>query len=592
MTSIRGCSRGLAALALLLIPALPVEAQPFSCSANSATPPLLRAEGHTELVTDMLLTCSGGTPTPLGQPVPQYNLQIFLNTNVTSRLLTGPWSEALLTIDEPQPTTQLVCGAPTAPAAPAGVCPITGSGTGMGLYDGTPGHPNVFQGQSAGSNSILFASIPVDPPAPALVRVLRLTNVRADTFALGFSPIGSVPPAVTMTIASTLPVSQFPNASIVGFSFSGVQFSAPAPAILQQCVSQNASLAADPTSNGSPQFLLNFSEGFLFEEAFKARTAAPVANVDQPPPLKDQNQPGGVPNTANETGFFNHLFPDIAGQGNLGIAGLANQGTRLMARFIGVPAGIQLFTNTTIKLTGGTGFLGKPVIRLVETDAVGGGPFSATPGNSFGIAPLSGSGPTRTAVFEVIRNDPEFVEQASIPIYVAYDANAPSTPGMGTVLVGGGFAPLTTDDQASATDPVPRFAPPTTALGAFTIVSCQNQCGVDVSAQTAVARGPISFSQALKLWVQFVSIQNTTANAIQGPLSLALDNISSTAAVANPTGFTRCDAPARHPYLNVNTGAGSVLNPGQTAVVGLAFSAANAQAIGYTTRVLAGPGNR
>ncbi len=79
---------------------------------------------------------------------------------------------------------------------------------------------------------------------------------------------------------------------------------------------------------------------------------------------------------------------------------------------------------------------------------------------------------------------------------------------------------------------------------------------------------------------------------IQGPLSLALDGISSTAVLANPTGFTRCDAPAGHPYLNVSLGAGATLAPGQKVFVALAFSAANAQNIGYSTRVLAGAGNR
>src|SRR5258708_7476780 len=136
-------------LSVLLIPALPVEALPFSCIANSATPPLVRAEGHTEMIGDVLLTCSGGTPTPVGQLVPQYNIQIFLNTNVTSRLLTGPWSEALVLVGDPPPATQLVCGAPMAPAAPTSVCTITGNGTGMWLYDGTPGHPNIFQGPSS-----------------------------------------------------------------------------------------------------------------------------------------------------------------------------------------------------------------------------------------------------------------------------------------------------------------------------------------------------------------------------------------------------------------------------------------------------------
>jgi hypothetical protein len=55
----------------------------FSCVGNAGVPPIVRAEGITELVGDLVLNCNGGTPTAAGALVPQTNVQIFLNTNVT-----------------------------------------------------------------------------------------------------------------------------------------------------------------------------------------------------------------------------------------------------------------------------------------------------------------------------------------------------------------------------------------------------------------------------------------------------------------------------------------------------------------------------
>ena len=76
----------------------------FSCIGNAGVPPIVRAEGLTELVGDLVLNCNGGISTPAGAAVPQANVQIFLNTNVTSRITASDWSEALLMIDEPGPT--------------------------------------------------------------------------------------------------------------------------------------------------------------------------------------------------------------------------------------------------------------------------------------------------------------------------------------------------------------------------------------------------------------------------------------------------------------------------------------------------------
>ena len=55
----------------------------MSCSAT-AQPVLTRVEGVAELVSDIVLECSSGDPTLAGQPVPQVNLQLFFNADVTS----------------------------------------------------------------------------------------------------------------------------------------------------------------------------------------------------------------------------------------------------------------------------------------------------------------------------------------------------------------------------------------------------------------------------------------------------------------------------------------------------------------------------
>lgn len=44
----------------------------FQCTANAGVTPLVRGEGLAESVGDIVLNCSGGTPTPAGQAVPLY----------------------------------------------------------------------------------------------------------------------------------------------------------------------------------------------------------------------------------------------------------------------------------------------------------------------------------------------------------------------------------------------------------------------------------------------------------------------------------------------------------------------------------------
>jgi len=101
------------------------------CQANAGVPPTVRAEGLTELVGDIVLVCTGGTSLLPGQQIPQANITIFLNTQVTSRLLTGSQSEAILTIDEPKASETSAAQTCTSPIA-----------SGCSAFSAGPGGPN------------------------------------------------------------------------------------------------------------------------------------------------------------------------------------------------------------------------------------------------------------------------------------------------------------------------------------------------------------------------------------------------------------------------------------------------------------------
>jgi hypothetical protein len=127
----------------------------------------------------------------------------------------------------------------------------------------------------------------------------------------------------------------------------------------------------------------------------------------------DQEDRGGASKSlseGNETGFFDPLFPTIVNRGNLGIAGLANQGTRPRARFSGVPNGVKFFARSVITN-------GQLVARMVNTTAAGEDAFAPVSANSFGIAPVPvNGGGGATLVYEILRADPVAGETVTAPI--------------------------------------------------------------------------------------------------------------------------------------------------------------------------------
>ncbi len=512
----------------------------FSCSANGGVggvPPLVRAEGLAELVGDVVLQCSGGTSTAgattttvggvttttPAQPVPQVNIQIFLNTNITSRLVADPLSEALLLIDEPAPGAQNPCTAST------GTCGFTGtfvSGVTPGVNYQNGSVPNVYQGRQTGPNTLVWLGVPIDPPGTTATRIIRITNVRANANQLGVSST-LIPTQIVMFISATGTTSILINqpqqtVAFITPGLTGLAANGRNGLTLLQCSNFNSGLSTDNTRQLQSGFssILRWREGFA--SAFKRRTVTKPSSNDSAGTPGAQNIPGAIYNT--ETGFYNPSFST----NGLGAAGLADSGTRLIARFNNVPAGVQLYvtayginttdsndnvianynaSGTTLATANGGTSVPAPVIRAVTADSNGAGSFSAatiasnlaavgsntvatgTNNNIVALVPVSLSNGSGSATWEILDSDPLSIETAKVAVFLAYTANTSANlPGLGTPTVNLNYAPISTVSVASSSAPLPRFADSSTSRNLGAINSCttnilfpflSNQLGFD-----------------------------------------------------------------------------------------------------------------
>jgi len=504
---------------------------PLSCSTNITATPQLRAEGYTETTGDITIQCTGGPNTPVGNTIPAVNITIFLNTQVTSRLLgSSGQSEALLLIDDPgNPflpaatgaslqfgplATQMLCssyssgcteyvssvpsgGVPTGCTAGTAGCVIP-AGTAINVATNTPqgttasanGY-NVFQGVVSG-NSVTWFGVPVLAPGTSgISRTFRFTNIRVNASALsGGSAAGATPVIASIAVSNTalLPITN--PTPTVGFVQPGLSTSVggPAPAALQQC--QSGTLVAIAA--------LTFKENF--GTAFKTRvvptgTAANSGQGTGGP----QNVPGGVYNSES-----NFIQTSVGGNG--ATAGLADWGTRLKATFNNVPAGVRLFVslNNVANAALGVATVPSPVGGTDTTDpyaeavtsetaaenaGAGAFPVAATfststtaPGGSGGIVvtELAVSGGTATAVWEVVNTNPSKSESLTFGVYATYVANvSQNSPPAGTATVNMSFAPTppvftAAQGSVASSGNVPRFIQdPNAAKSILTVNICR-----------------------------------------------------------------------------------------------------------------------
>jgi len=313
MADFRKWFYALAMVALVVGLTVPMSAQGVTTTCNSSSaPPLVRAEGYTELVGDYVLTCTGGTPTAAGQPVTQVNLTVFLTTNITSKITAGGlYDEALLIIDEPNTPTNptrpiLNCGATGAAdtgISGPGVCSIVSDGNPSHTYSGAggngnygSGNPNIFQGrlgiaQNAGQNNIVvFNGVPFDPPGTSTTRTLRITNIRADAEFTGVaSTFAQAQIQMNVAFNGTQPITINQPQLIVAYvqhglivsaatgssGITGVSFGANLGFL--QCNSENPKALTTAGSYGTSYFdntqaAVRFQEGFA--SSWKPRNIA------------------------------------------------------------------------------------------------------------------------------------------------------------------------------------------------------------------------------------------------------------------------------------------------------------------------------
>jgi len=268
---------------------------------------------------------------------------------------------------------------------------------------------------------------------------------------------------------------------------------------------------------------VNVREGFA--QSFKKQQFSPDVSI---------SGTGGV-GTFSSTGSFQPLFfYNVAPQNVPGYAyntesafqptlpngttyldnrlGSANFGTRILLRFNNIGTGARLILPGVVPLTidnstgsgnpippsAVAGWTGGYIVLLGTSDLQGNiGSFTnqfnsaGTFSNSsffFSSGPFKGLGAiapfnsafettvtagSAAAVYEVVNADPSAVEQANIPIGVAFISNTAQnipTPGQSTVNVS--FAPLSTVNTASGSDPIPRFCDRSTPLNTFHIDIC------------------------------------------------------------------------------------------------------------------------
>jgi hypothetical protein len=233
---------------------------------------------------------------------------------------------------------------------------------------------------------------------------------------------------------------------------------------------------------------------------FNSNTLIPAINPPAAQGTQVVNPPsnGSVPFTSTSTGIAS--------------AGSATQGTRLALSFSNQAQGVTIFVPPVVDLINPLSTVNNKVtgvMVLTNTAADGSGAFSpptgisaanaATSANTSnssacnGTLQVNGAGcvniGTNTlvavanglAVYEILFTDPNSIEQATVPVVVAYVSNLASNPPIGLPVPGqveqaaASFAPFyssSTARQPSATLPIPRFIPSSAPLNVISVVKC------------------------------------------------------------------------------------------------------------------------
>jgi uncharacterized protein (TIGR03437 family) len=402
----------------------------LTCSEN-AVPPILKGEGIAERTGDIALNCSGGAP----GAIVSGNLSIFLNVNITNRLVGGTLTGIIFTVDNgsgPQPVN---------------VTPILGGPSEL-IYNGLS-----FALSSTGAAT------------------LQIQNIRAAANQLDLSPHNSIfaflafNPSLVSITNSMFPVGTPQLGLYAGFSTALVcaQHGSPLPDNLKSFASFLASNAAFSSTR--------LTEGFA--DAFDPRGAWESLNADT-----------GTRFLITYSGFpaGAQLFvPDV-------IAG-SDTVTPTAAGDLGVRASGGKYA------PGGAGSLLLARVQGSDANGAGGAPvFSPLPPGSGTVTFDSmndvvlnnGSG---FAVYEVMDANPNLQETAQFPTYLGLAPfSGPAVITTETVSL----APVSTVTEATAHDPIPRFV----ALPPPADCNIIGDCGAPYYPQLFVNTAPINLTSS------------------------------------------------------------------------------------------------
>lgn len=512
--------------------------QALNCTLNGGAPPLLRAEGVAEEVGQAFITCTGGTATITGQPVPRINIRLFTNGyNITSRLMTyssTTVSEATLLIDDPAPGSQYLATIPPA-ACNAPYNPATCG--------------NVFLAYQVSGNpqAIEWRDIPFDPPQTAGVqRTLRFVNIRVNPALVTGGNVSSLipsPVSIYLAISGTFTLPIASPFLTVGYIQNGLAFSLRKGDNSGGLSSVGLSQCGGPSD---PAFIARFTE--LFPTAFRVQgTPGP------------QDVLTTIYNT--ESMFFGPVFGSLP-------AGQATQGTRLRLAFTGIPAGVDIYVPNSVT-SGSPALTGNLV--AVGTDGSTADPSISTsglglPSGSVKVVLTGGAG---SAVYEITGAAAGANQNLDVPVYIRYSG----LPSLGSGSVFGSYAPLSTIDTASSSAPVPRFYQNPAASYAISVAACETRLlfpfvtsipgwdtGIAISNTTVDPFNTAAQSGPCTLYFYGTpSNSNQTSASIPagGQLLMTLSNGNSAQNLSPVTGFTgyviaRCNFQYAHGYAFIS----------------------------------------
>ncbi len=444
---------------LLLLAGLS-HAQGLQCLAVSAAP-VVHTEGVSELVGDITANCQGGQP----NAVTTGNLTIFLSVNITNRIDAFSNSDIRFSYDNGN-----------GPTTAAAVAQITGPN--QAVFNGL-----TFQLSNTGSISF------------------RIVNIRGNANQSHSQPIYA-----QLAYNGSSLISLLTNQFTVAFP------------VLSLLTSSVGSLVGSQPGSPAPGDVTSFA-GFL-----AARSAVSSIRVTE--------------------GFATAFTPKQTANNSV-----SDSGVRLIVRYHGFPTVAHLYvpdvivgangvTQTSVgnlgrpiaggSFTGGVSTLLLALVRGANSSGAGGSPAIPVPAASAGVVQFDKVSEVSIdekgeayAVYEVISADPNAVESAQLPTFLTLASNTGVTATNTSQEVF--LAPISNDNNASVTAPVPRFVAVTPGSDCAVL----RDCGASYFPQLNIGiNAGLTFNVPLNggISTQYIPIQNGGAGVLQWRATVTYDN--------------------------------------------------------------------